>query len=282
MNLTILLRGLTDADPLDRYHSSGLQLVAFNDWHPHNKQLVLVTGGNQGIGLDIVKKLVTEQPTYYVLLGCRALSRGAEAITKLENLAGSVSPIEVDITSNESIEACVAQIDRELGRLDVLINNAGIGRHAVEDLPSLRAKMAALFDVNVFGTVEMTDAAIPLLRKAADQGSVPRVVFITSEMGSLGNTLNPSWKHYKYNSSIPYKSSKAAANMIGACFSTLFEKEGWKINCCCPGLRKTAFNNHLSIAMDVEEGAVRAIALATLDKDGPTGTFSNIDGTEPW
>lgn len=250
--------------------------------NPADKHIVLITGGNQGIGFEIVKKLVAEQPSYHVLLGCRALSRGVEAISRLETLAGSVSPVEVDITSNESIAACVAQIDREHGKLDVLINNTGIGRHAVEDLPSLRAKMTALFDVNVFGTMEMTDAAIPLLKKAADQGSVPRIVFITSEMGSFGNTLNPSWKYHKHNNLIPYKSSKAAANMIGACYSTLYEKEGWKINCCCPGLRKTAFNNHLSTAMDVEEGAVRAVALATLDKDGPTGTFSNIDGTEPW
>lgn len=250
--------------------------------NPADKQVVLVTGGNQGIGYEIVKKLVAEQPTYHVLLGCRALSKGVEAISKIEKLAGSVSPVEVDITSNDSIAACVAQIDREYGRLDVLINNAGIGRHAVEGLPSIRAKMAALFDVNVFGTLEVTDAAIPLLQKGADQGSVPRIVFITSEMGSFGNTLNPSWKYYQHNTSIPYKSSKAAANMIGACYSTLFEEKGWKINCCCPGLRKTAFNNHLSVAMDVEEGAVRAVALATLDKDGPTGTFTNIDGTEPW
>ncbi|KAL9477607.1 hypothetical protein ACSS6W_007448 [Trichoderma asperelloides] len=247
-----------------------------------NKQIVLITGGNQGIGFEIVKKLVAEQPTYHVLLGCRTLSKGEEAISKLQSLAGSVSPIEIDVTSNDSIAACVAQIEGEHGKLDVLINNAGIGRHAVEDLPSLRAKMAALFDVNVFGVMEMTDAAIPLLKKAADQGSVPRIVFITSEMGSLGNTLNPSWKYYKSNTSIPYKSSKAAANMIGACYSTLFQNEGWKINCCCPGFRKTAFNHHMPNAMDVEEGAVRAVELATLDKDGPTGTFSNIDGTEPW
>ncbi|KAL7807262.1 NAD(P)-binding protein [Trichoderma gracile] len=237
---------------------------------PATKQVVLVTGSNQGIGFEIVKKLVAQQPTYHVLLGCRSLAKGKEAVSALGKLAGS------------SIAACVAQIEREHGKLDVLINNAGIGRHAVEELPSLRAKMAALFDVNVFGTLVMTDAAIPLLQKAADQGSVPRIVFITSEMGSLGNTLNPSWKYYQHNTSIPYKSSKAAANMIGACYSTLFDKQGWKINCCCPGLRKTAFNNHLSVAMDVEEGAVRAVYLATLDKDGPTGTFTNIDGTEPW
>ncbi|KAL6872752.1 NAD(P)-binding protein [Trichoderma novae-zelandiae] len=249
---------------------------------PATKQVVLVTGANQGIGFEIVKKLVAIQPTYHVLVGCRSLSRGADAISKLEKLAGSVSPVEVDITSDESIAACVAHVEREHGKLDVLINNAGIGRHAVEELPSLRAKMAALFDVNVFGTLAMTDAAMPLLQKGADRGSVPRIVFITSEMGSLGNTLNPSWKYYQHNASIPYKSSKAAANMIGACYSTLFEKQGWKINCCCPGLRKTAFNNHLSTAMDVEEGAVRAVFLATLDEDGPTGTFTNIDGTEPW
>lgn len=79
---------------------------------PATKQVVLVTGGNQGIGFEIVKKLVAEQPTYHVLLGCRSLSKGEDAILKLEKLAGSVTPVEVDITSEESIAACVAQIER--------------------------------------------------------------------------------------------------------------------------------------------------------------------------
>lgn len=246
------------------------------------KQVILVTGANQGIGLEIVRKLAKEHPSYHILMGCRSLAKAREAISTISS-AATITPIEVDISSNVSIATCIAEIERDHGRLDVLINNAGIGRAAVENLASSREKMAKLFDVNVFGTMELTDAAIPLLQTAQEKGSVPRIVFITSELGSLQNTLDPDWKYYPLHVTISYKSSKAAMNMLGACYSVRFKAAGWKVNCCCPGFRKTSFNNYMAAAADdVAEGAVNAVRLATLGKEGETGTFSNIDGIQPW
>lgn len=246
------------------------------------KQIVLITGGNQGIGFEIVKKLVSEYPEYHILVGCRDLLKGQEALSKLSDFKDRLSAVQVDITSADSIGACTSQIKHDFGKLDVLINNAGIGAAAVQRIPQIAEQMEHIFKTNVFGTAAMTDACLPLLQQAADMGSTPRIVFISSEMGSVMNTLDPEWKYYGPNRSIPYKSSKAAENMVGACYSVRFKDAGWKINCCCPGFRKTGFNNYLEFAMNVEEGAVNAVRLATLGPDGPTGTFSDIDGVLPW
>ena len=242
---------------------------------------VLVSGANQGIGFEIAKKLATERKDYYILLGSRDLSKGEEAAKMLTGLAGSVQAIQLDITSDDSIAACVAHIENEFERLDVLVNNAGIGYDAYESEPMLRKRMAKCLDTNVYGAACLTEACIPMLSRA----KVPRIVMVSSEMGSIGNALDPGFPYYSLANvdTLPYKASKAALNMVGAVYAVKYREAGFKVNVCCPGLCKTNLSAATAaIAGPASEGAIEACRLATLDEDGENGAFSNIEGVLPW
>ena len=243
-----------------------------------SKQIVLITGANQGIGFEIAKKLATEQLNYHILIGARSISNGEEAAKLLAHLPGSVQAIQLDVTSDDSIAACVAYIEKEFGILDVLINNAGIASPALQSESTLRGKLARCLDTNVYGAACLTESCISLLRRAEN----PRIVFVSSEMGSIGNALDPNFPYYGVDS-MPYKTSKAAMNMMGATYAVKYQKEGFKVNMHCPGLRNTNMNKTFGgMGGPPSGGAVNACRLATLGKDGETGTFTNSDGVLPW
>ncbi|CAF9929004.1 MAG: hypothetical protein HETSPECPRED_007254 [Heterodermia speciosa] len=243
-----------------------------------SKTIVLVSGANQGLGYEMCKKLATEQPDFHILVASRDDKRGREAAATLQDLQGTVEAVQLDISKDNSIEACVKWIDTKFGRLDVLINNAAISDYSVRDEPTIRAMMQKCFDTNVFGTASLTDACVPLLQK----GTVPRIVFVSSEMGSVGNTLDPKFPYYGAHY-VSYKASKSAVNMLGAMYAVKHGKDGFKVNVCCPGLRATNFAGPLSgTGGDPEEGAINACRLATVGADGEMGTFTNLEGTLPW
>ncbi|KAL8787248.1 MAG: hypothetical protein Q9195_007858 [Heterodermia aff. obscurata] len=243
-----------------------------------SKTIVLISGANQGLGYEMCKKLATEQPNFHILLAARDENKGREAAGALQHLPGIVEPVQLDISDDNSIETCVKWIETTFGHLDVLINNAAISDYSIRDEPTIRAKMQKCFDTNVFGTASLTDACIPLLLK----GTVPRIVFVSSEMGSVGNTLDPSFPYYGAHY-VSYKASKSAVNMLGAMYAVKHGKDGFKVNVCCPGLRATNFAGPITArGGDPEEGAINACRLAAVGVDGETGTFTNLEGTLPW
>ena len=243
-----------------------------------SKTIVLVSGANQGLGYEMCKKLATEQPDFHILLASRDEAKGEEAATKLQHLQGTVEAVQLDISNDDSIETCVKWIETTFGHLDVLINNAAISDYAIRDEPTIRAQMQRCFDTNVFGTASLTDACVPLLQK----GTVPRIVFVSSEMGSVGNTLDPKFPYYGAHY-VSYKTSKSALNMLGAMYAVRYGKDGFKVNLCCPGLRATNFAGASSaIGGNPEEGAINACRLATIGANGEEGTFTNLEGTLPW
>ena len=240
------------------------------------KTFVLVSGANQGIGLEIVKKLATENPGYHVLMGCRSLEKGQAAIASLPpNL--SVEPIELDITNDSSISKAVATVQEKYGRLDVLINNAGIAQRALSQDLSLRQQYTQIMDTNAISAACLTEAFIPLLRKS----SHPRIIFMTSELGSIGSTLDPNFIFYGMDNP-QYKASKAAMNMIMATYAVKYKDAGFQVNVCCPGFNATNMNGFNERAGDPKNGAINACRLATAGKDGQTGTFTNKEGPLPW
>ena len=240
--------------------------------------LVLITGANQGIGYYITKQLATEQKDYHIIMAGRNLEKTSKVAAELQSQGLSVEPIVIDVTSDESIAKAAKEVEEKYGRLDVLINNAGITHRKVDpEVKSRRLIMQAVYNTNVFGAYETTEAFLPLLKKST---KTPRIIFVSSTVGSMEMRTNPKTATRR----VPfaeYPSSKAALNMLCLHYSVMFENEGWKVNSHCPGHCKTNLNG-FTAGQPPEIGAQNACRLATLGKDGETGTFSDQSGRLPW
>jgi NAD(P)-dependent dehydrogenase (short-subunit alcohol dehydrogenase family) len=246
-------------------------------------RIALVTGANQGIGLQIAKDLAAKGLT--VLAGSRNLENGRMAAREI---GANAHALQLDVTDKASIAAAAQRIGKEFGRLDVLVNNAGISKigqpkGAVEDIvKSGRISIASLADIrtiyetNVFGVIAVTQAMLPLLRKS----KAARIVNVSSGVGSLTRTLGPGGEHLRALYGM-YSASKTALNAVTVGLALDLAPEGIKVNAACPGYTKTALNNFHG-TRTVEEGAREPVRLALLGDDGPTGSYSNDEGPLPW
>ena len=250
----------------------------------HNKLVALVTGANQGIGLQIAKDLAAHGFT--VLVGSRNLERG-EAAAK--QIGPDARAIQLDVTDQASIAAAEKRICEELGRLDVLVNNAAISHTSKRpDMPIAEFakltrpsnvsldEMRAVWDTNVFGVLAVTQAMLPLLREAP----AARIVNVSSGVGSLTRNSDTAYPWRSIFGPV-YPASKTALNAITLAMAIELESTGIKVNAACPGYTKTNLNNYTG-TRTVEEGAREPVRLALLGPDGPTGTFSNDAGPLPW
>jgi NAD(P)-dependent dehydrogenase (short-subunit alcohol dehydrogenase family) len=250
-----------------------------------NKPVALVTGANQGIGLQIAKDLVAHG--FIVLVGSRSLDRGEAAARTLD---GDARALQLDVTDQASIAAAAERIRIELGRLDVLINNAAISNTRKTPGMSLEEyvkisrpsnvpldEVRAVWETNVFGVLAVTQAMLPLLR--ATPGA--RIVNVSSSVGSLTITADPAYPRRSFFGPV-YPASKTALNAITLAFAIELEPDGIKVNAVSPGFTKTNLNGYEG-KETVEEGAAEAVRVALLGPDGPTGTFTHAKlGTLPW
>jgi len=248
----------------------------------HGKPVALVTGANKGIGLQIAKDLAARGFT--VVVGSRDLEQGEAAA---ESVAADASALQLEVTNQASIAAAAERIRKEFGRLDVLVNNAGIahagkpGRSLAELVKSGRMGVASLdeiravFETNVFGVIAVTQAMLPLLREAP----AARIVNVSSSTGSLTLNSNPADRRRAMFGT--YSSSKTALNAITLAFALDLESTGIKVNAACPGFTATDLNNFEG-TRTVEQAAREPVRLALLGPDGPTGTYSDENGPLPW
>jgi NAD(P)-dependent dehydrogenase (short-subunit alcohol dehydrogenase family) len=233
--------------------------------------IALVTGANKGIGYRVVEQLAARGMT--VLLGGRDRERREAAAKEL-----GAEPIALDVTDQASVDAAAARVDALHGRLDVLVNNAGISGAAGRRAPS-EATVEALrdvFDTNVFGVVRVTNAMLPLLLRSA----APRIVNVSSMVGSLAVQTDPSSPLSGLPPSLGYPVSKTALNAVTVQYAR--ELAGRVlVNAADPGYCATDLNNHTGYRT-AAQGAAIAVRLATLDDGGPTGGLFNDDGRIPW
>ncbi|EXJ77512.1 hypothetical protein A1O3_09739 [Capronia epimyces CBS 606.96] len=247
--------------------------------------LVLITGANQGLGYECVKKLAAEQPNYHIILCSRTAERGQEAAEAITDLAAgtSVEALQLDVDDDESIATAAKYVQDRYGRLDVLFNNAGIGRPPAGATPlTLRESFLKVIETNAVSAMVVTEAFVPLLKKA----EVPRLLFMSSGLGSITYTLDPSWPYYGYglNAKVqPYIASKATMNMIAALCAVQYEKDGVKVNAVDPGYRATNLNGYSEAAGKPSDGAIEACRLIVdTDRNGQHATFTSTETVHPW
>ena len=233
------------------------------------ERITLITGGNKGLGFETAKEL--KEQGHKVYIGSRDEACGQKAAEEL-----GVDFVQLDVTDDASVQNAYKTIEDKEGRLDVLVNNAGISGGFAKPADLTVEDVEKVYNTNVFGIVRMMHTFIPLLEKSEQ----PVVVNVSSGLGSFGMVTNPDTQESKVNS-LAYCSSKSAVTML-----TLQYSKGLphiQINAADPGSTNTDlvgdFRNNSKPA---SEGVIPIVKLATIDKDGPTGTFIDGNGTMPW
>jgi NAD(P)-dependent dehydrogenase (short-subunit alcohol dehydrogenase family) len=251
----------------------------------HDKPVALVTGANQGIGLQIAKDLAARGLT--VLVGSRSLERGEAAATEV---GPDAVALQLDVTDQASVQSAAERVRNEFGRLDVLIQNAAISNtkrqpgQSIEEYAKTTCpgnvdldEMRAVWDTNVFGVLAVYQAMLPILRKTPGA----RIVNVSSGLGSLTAASDPAYPYRAIFGPV-YPASKTALNALTVAMAMELEPDGIKVNAVSPGYTKTNLNGYAGTET-VEEGAREAVRVAMLGPDGPTGKFTRWNGeTIPW
>lgn len=229
---------------------------------------VLITGANQGIGFETAKQLL--QKGFFTIIGSRDLEKGLEAVKKL-NAEGlmNVEAIQLDVTNLQSIQIARDEIGNRIKILDVLINNAGIngGSTPYTVLEAVSNEYLDAINTNLIGTANVTKIFIDLLEKSSE----PRIVNVSTSVGSLALQSDPKWPAYSYAKYGVYAVSKAALNMYTIQLAYELRDTNFKVNAVCPGLTKTNFT--FFNGGEVHVAANRIIKYVLIDNDGPTGHF---------
>ncbi|MEV6716685.1 SDR family oxidoreductase [Lentzea sp. NPDC051208] len=239
--------------------------------HVSDNRTALVTGANKGIGFAIAQGLGAIGFT--VAVGARDDLRRADAVERLRANGIDAFGVALDVTSDDSATAAAKAIEQTTGRLDVLVNNAGISGRTdggVQNPSTLDLDVVrTVLDTNVFGVVRVTNAMLPLLREAES----PRIVNMSSNMGSLALQTGPPLA--------AYAPSKTMLNSITAQYARELADTNVIVNAACPGYVATDFTG-FAAPRTAEQGAAIAVRLATLPDDGPRGGFFDDDGVIPW
>lgn len=225
--------------------------------------VTLITGANKGLGYETARQLVALGHTVYV--GARSAERGEASALRL-----GAHYVQLDVTDDASVAAALNIIEEREGYLDVLINNAGISTAEVNSADALK-----LFDTNVIGVIRVTQAALRLLEKSDN----PVVVNVSSALGSFWAVTNPERRQFHFPTLV-YGPSKAAVSMLTVQYAKAHPHI--KFNAVEPGFTATDLTPFSSAGQPVDQGAGVIVRMATIDKNGPTGTFQEGDGELAW
>jgi len=233
------------------------------------RPVALITGGNKGIGRAVVEGLARRGMT--VMLGARDEQLGRRAAEELAG-AGDVRFVQLDVTDPVSVHRAATVIEHDCGRLDVLVNNAGINAGHDRPRDTTADPMRKTFETNVFGVVTVTHEFLKLLL----QSPAGRIVNVSSHLGQLGTRTGIAGTPI-----MAYSTSKTALNAVTIQYARDLADTPVKVNAAAPGFTATDLNNHRGTRTPAEAAAI-IIRLATLDADGPTGGFYDDKGPVAW
>ena len=225
--------------------------------------IILITGANKGIGYESARQLTELGHTVYA--GSRSAERGQKAAADIGSRF-----VQLDVTDDASVAAAMAAIGDAEGRMDVLVNNAGIAMLALNGPEALQ-----VFDTNAVGIIRVTQAALPLLRKSQN----PVVVNVSSALGSFWAVTNPERPAFSYPA-IVYGASKAAVSMLTLQYAKAVPEI--KFNAVEPGITATELGGAKHPGRPAEESAKVVVSAATIGKDGPTGRYLEDAGELGW
>jgi NAD(P)-dependent dehydrogenase (short-subunit alcohol dehydrogenase family) len=239
-----------------------------------NGDIALISGANKGIGYEIARGLGAKKIT--VLVGARDEARGQAAVDKLKAEDLDARFVKLDVTDRETIRRAAEWIEKQFGRLDILINNAGIAEWGFTPSNVDLAKVREVYETNFFGPVALIQGMLPLLRKSKHG----RIVNVSSSLGSLtlSSDLTSPFADFL---ALGYNTSKSALNSMTIQFAKELKDTPIKVNAICPGYCATDINGN-SGPRSASQGAVAAIQYATIGADGPTGGYFNDAGRVPW
>ncbi|GAB5521825.1 MAG: SDR family oxidoreductase [Rhodothermales bacterium] len=242
-------------------------------------RIALVTGANKGIGFETARQLGAQGLT--VLLGARSTERGTEAASQLQAEGYDVQFVHLDVTNSDHIQAAVQHIADTYGRLDVLVNNAGVqiesndwGINNAATLPV--DTLRDTFDINFFGLIELTQALLPLLEKS-DAG---RIVNVSSILGSLTLHAQPGSPIYG-SKLLAYNASKTALNQFTIHLAAQYRDAALRVNSAHPGWVQTDMGGE-EATMDTETGAKTIVGLTAADTHVPNGAYEHLGEQLPW
>ena len=243
-----------------------------------SEKVAFITGGNKGIGLETARQLGKQG--IKVVIGSRDLEKGKAAAAKLKADGVDAEVIHFDITKPADYKEAYRYFDKNYGRLDILINNAGVAK---EDLfggnrtsTTSPEVLHATFDTNFFGAIEITQTLLPLIRKSP----AGRIVNLSSILASL--TLHADPKSTIYDAkSFAYDASKSALNAFTIHLAYELRGTKIKVNSAHPGWVKTDMGGDQA-PMELSEGGKTSAELATLAADGPTGGCFHLGKAIPW
>ena len=239
-------------------------------------KIALITGANKGIGLETARQLARQK--IIVLVGARSPEKGETAARQLQDEKLEAHAIEIDVSSDASIQKAVARVERDFGRLDILVNNAGV---MLDDQKKKVSEQSMetwrrTFDTNVFGLIATTQAFLPLLRKS----EAGRIVNLSSILGSITYHATPGSPTYDFKMPA-YNVSKAAVNAYTVQLAYELKDTRIKVNAVHPGWVKTEMGGE-GANMEILDGAKTSVALATIGEDGPSAAFVHMGKPIPW
>ena len=229
--------------------------------------VTLITGANKGLGFESARRLIALGHTVY--LGARDRERGAAAADRL-----GARFVQIDVTDDASVNSAAAWIEQQRAGLDVLINNAGIAGERVAPADTTAEHVRHVYETNVLGVVRVTHAMLPLLRAS----QAPVIVNVSSALGSFAAVTDPGRLESKY-ALLGYCSSKSAVTILTVQYAKAMPE--LRINAVDPGYTATDLNAHRG-TQTVEQGTDAIVRLATIGREGPTGTFQNGSGIVAW
>lgn len=242
-----------------------------------DKKIALITGANRGIGLETAKQLGEQGVT--VVVGARTLKAAEETATELKSSGFEAYPIQLDVTSAADRAAAAKYLEEKFGKLDILINNAGVaGKEGFVPVNSqvTDSELERIFSTNLFAVVALTRELLPLLKKSP----AGRIVNLSSILGSLTLHADPGSPIYNFKT-FAYDASKSALNAYTVHLAWELKDTPIKVNSAHPGWVKTEMGTDAA-PMEIPDGAKTSVALALLGSDGPSGRFIHLGSELPW